>query len=78
VIIKCQVITSLSYVSNHKVQVGVVVYLAVWLIIQLTGYVTSNNSTVNPDSEVGLAEGYTMWHFTVRLDVTCASGFATD
>jgi len=25
----------LSYVSNHKVQLGVVVYLAMWLIIQL-------------------------------------------
>jgi putative hemolysin len=74
----CQVITSLSYVSNHKVQVGVVVYLAVWLITQLTGYVTSTSSMANPDSEVCLAEGYTMWHFTVRLDVTCASGFATD
>jgi hypothetical protein len=78
VIIKSQVITSLSYVSNHKVQVGVVVYLAVWLIIQLTVYVTSTSSMANPASEVSLAEGYTMRHFTVRLDVTCASGFATD
>lgn len=69
----CQVITLLSYVSDHKVQLGVV-YLAMWLIIQLTGYVTSTSSMAN---QVGLAEGYTMRHFTVPLDLTCASGFAT-
>jgi len=34
----CQVITLLSYVSNHKVQLGVVVYLAMWLIIQLVTF----------------------------------------
>lgn len=73
----CQVITLLSYVSN-KVQLGVVFYLAMWLIIQLTSYVTSTSSMANPDPEVGLAEGYTMRHFTVPLDLTCASGFATD
>jgi len=68
------VITLLSYVSNHKVQLGVVVYLALWLIIQLTGYVTSTSSMANPDPEVGLAEG----HLTVPLDLTCALGFASD
>lgn len=74
----CQVITLLSYVSNHKVQLGVVVYLAMWLIIQLTGYVTSTSSMANPDPEVGLAEGYTMRHMTVPLDLICTLGFASD
>jgi hypothetical protein len=74
----CQVITLLSYVSDHKVQLGVVVSLAMWLIIQPTGYVTSTSSMANRDPEVGLAEGYTMRHFTVPLDLTRASGFASD
>lgn len=71
-------ITLLSCVSNHKVHLGIVVYLAIWLIIQLTGYVTSTSSVANPDPEVGLAEGYTMRHFAFPLDLTCASGFTTD